>query len=105
MRVLVAALVLGLCAVCTSARLQDWRSDEALWRSAAVVASASPRPALNLAVALQRRSADVDAAAWAQRAARLADTRSDVVAGGKAHQLLTWIALTSPSLCVSSAPC
>lgn len=97
--------MLGLCAYQTFARLEDWRSDEALWTSAVAVAPAAPRPALNLAVALERRSAHDAAARWARTAADLALVRGDGDVLKRAHGLLTWIALAQDSSCVSDSPC
>lgn len=67
-RVLLGALVLGLCAWRTTDRAQDWRSDEALWASAVVSAPALPRPALNLAVAVGRLGRWEESVAWTVRA-------------------------------------
>ena len=68
MRVLIGALVLLLCAWRTHDRSQDWRSDEALWMSAAVSSPALPRPALNLSVVYGRQGDWESSAQWAHRA-------------------------------------
>lgn len=68
MRVLIGVLVLLTCAWRTHARSQDWRSDEALWRSAAVSSPTLPRPAMNLSEAYGRQGDWEQSAAWAERA-------------------------------------
>lgn len=68
MRVLIGVLVLVICAWRTHHRSQDWRSDEALWWSAAVSSPALPRPALNLSVVYGRQGDWEYSASWAQRA-------------------------------------
>lgn len=50
MRVLIGALLVGLCAWQTHARAFAWRTDQALWTSATVTAPTLPRPWINLAV-------------------------------------------------------
>lgn len=62
MRVLIGALILGLCAWRTHTRAGDWRSDQALWTAATVSAPQVPRPWLNLAAAKWRTGQF--AAAW-----------------------------------------
>lgn len=63
--------MLSLCAWRTGERAQDWRSDEALWLSAARSSPTLPRPVLNLAVVYGRRSQwDADAF-WTHRAVAL----------------------------------
>ena len=71
MRVLIGALVLGLCAWHTHTRSQDWRSDEALWTSAAISSPSLPRPALNLSVVYGRQGDWNRSASWANRAIAL----------------------------------
>lgn len=51
MRVLIGALILGLCAWRTHTRAGDWRSDRALWTAATVTTPDAPRPWLNLTAA------------------------------------------------------
>lgn len=105
MRVLIGVLVLGCCAWQTRTRLEDWRSDEALWTAAVAVAERSPRARLNLAVALERRSAFDEARAAAQTAARLAVNQGDVDVAQRADRLLIWLAMAQDSSCASDSPC
>lgn len=105
MRVLVAALLLGLCAYQAFARLEQWRSDEALWTAAVAVSPGTPRPALNLAVALDRRGASAEARVWAVKAHGLALQRQSIDAQGKAHALITWIDLVRLSPDCASLSC
>lgn len=99
MRVLVAALLLGLCAWRTHARLEAWRSDEALWTAAVAVSPDLPRPALNLAAAQARASRIVAAVTHAETALRLAEARQDTEAARRAVGLLTWIDVLHTPLC------
>lgn len=94
MRVLLAALLVGLCTWATAARLPVWRSDEAFWR-AAVSVDPTPRALLNLAVArgTAHRS---DALAWTQRAIDRAEARGDVVVSRRARGYLRWLSVDSP---------
>lgn len=72
MRVLIAALVLGLCAYQTSTRLEDWRSDQALWTAAARTEPTSARAALMVAAAALKTSQWTEAVRWHQRGVQLA---------------------------------
>ena len=94
MRVLIAALVLGLCAAGSHARVQDWRSDEALWR-AAISVSETPRGLLNLAVALGARSADDEARMWTIRAMTHAEAIGATETGRRARAYLDVLSLAS----------
>lgn len=97
MRVLVAALLLGLCAVRTVAQLETWRSDEALWRRAVVVSPHLPRPALNLGVALVRRGLVSEGTHWTVRAAELSEASPET--RRKARAFLTWIDVMHAPIC------
>ena len=65
---LIGALILWLCAWRTHDRLEDWRSDEALWRSAVQTSPTLARPMVNLAGALARQGHYEEAWQWVQRA-------------------------------------
>lgn len=67
MRVLIGALVLCVCAWGTHRRAQDWRSDEALWLSAARTHPFAARPALQLARVYVRLGRWADAETWTAR--------------------------------------
>ena len=93
MRVLVVALLLGLCACRTHVQLETWRSDEALWRAAVAISPDRPRPALNLAVALERRGAISEACRWISRASALAVLRQAPDTLRLADGFRRWIAV------------
>lgn len=54
MRPIVGALVLGVLALLTAARLPAWESEETLWQAAVQTQPNNPRAAVNLATALFR---------------------------------------------------
>lgn len=59
----VAALFVVL-ACLSVGQLAQWRSDVALWSVAANVNQTSPRPALNLGIALRRAGRPLESARW-----------------------------------------
>ena len=102
MRVIVVALLLGLCAWRTHAQLETWRSDETLWRAAVAVSPDLPRPALNLAVALERRGAIPEARRWISRATALADVRQTPQTLRLATRFRVWLDVMHGDSCSSS---
>lgn len=56
--------LLGVLACLTVGQSSQWRSDLALWTVAATVNQTSPRPALNLGIALRRAGRPLEAVRW-----------------------------------------
>lgn len=79
MRLVIGALVLGLCAWQTGTRAQDWRTDPALWTAAAHTSPTVARAALNAAVAYSRVGQWDEGRAWLMRAIVRADLERDPI--------------------------
>ncbi len=75
MRAWIGALVLGMCALGSAHRLEDWRSDQALWTAAVRVTPALPTAALNLSATYLRHGQWQEASEWTLRAAHLSLSR------------------------------
>lgn len=91
MRVLIGALILLVCAWRTQDRLEDWRSDRALFTAAVAVTPDWPRPHLNLGYALGRVG-EADAAFQATvRAVQLAHSQGNTWIQERAARQFVWL--------------
>jgi len=91
MRVLIGVLVLSACAWRTHDRVQDWRSDEALFAAAVAVTPDWPRPRLNYGYALGRAGRPDPAFTQTVTALDQASRRGDLWLMERARRQLAWL--------------
>lgn len=100
MRVLIGALLLGVCGWQTHRRAEEWRTDQALWSAAHQTAPGLARPLSNLGIA------EIGQGQWTSATTHLiAALRAfapDPELRVRTQRALTFIAVVSPS--VGSSP-
>src|SRR5690349_7863543 len=77
MRVLIGVLILASAVARSAARLEDWRSDQALFQSAVEWTPQFPEPGLALGAVHLRHGQGWDAYAWTIRAAIVSEARPE----------------------------